>query len=65
MTSGKPVTSTNKTDHHDITETLLKMVLNTITSQNAMFVCLYSDIKAMAKYVLTICILFYVRDHQG
>ena len=65
MTSSKPVTSTNKTDHHDITETLLKMVLNTITSQNAMFVCLYSDIKAMAKYVLTICILFYVRDHQG
>ena len=65
MTSGKLVTSTNKTDRHDITEILLKMVLNTITSQNAKFVCLYSDIKAMAKYVLTICILFYVRDHQG
>jgi hypothetical protein len=25
-----PVSSTNKTDHHDITEILLKMVLNTI-----------------------------------
>jgi hypothetical protein len=27
---GNPVTSTNKTDHHDITETLLKVMLNTI-----------------------------------
>jgi hypothetical protein len=25
------VSSTNKTDHHDITEILLKVVLNTIT----------------------------------
>jgi hypothetical protein len=28
---GTPVTSTNKTDHHDMTEILLKVVLNTIT----------------------------------
>ena len=27
---GTPVSSTNKTDHHDITEILLKVVLNTI-----------------------------------
>jgi hypothetical protein len=27
---GTPVTSTNKTDRHDITEILLKVVLNTI-----------------------------------
>ena len=26
-----PVSSTNKTDHHDIAEILLKVVLNTIT----------------------------------
>jgi membrane-bound inhibitor of C-type lysozyme len=26
-----PVSSTNKTDHHDITEILLKVALNTIT----------------------------------
>ena len=26
-----PVSSTNKTDHHDITEVLLKVVFNTIT----------------------------------
>jgi hypothetical protein len=26
-----PVSSTNKTDHHDITEILLKIALNTIT----------------------------------
>jgi cobalamin-dependent methionine synthase I len=28
---GTPVISTNKTDRHDITEILLKVVLNTIT----------------------------------
>jgi len=28
---GTPVSSTNKTDHHDITEILLKVELNTIT----------------------------------
>ena len=28
---GIPISSTNKTDRHDITEILLKVVLNTIT----------------------------------
>jgi hypothetical protein len=28
---GTPVSSTNKTDHHDITEILLKVALNNIT----------------------------------
>ena len=28
---GTPVSSTNKTDHHDITEIVLKVALNTIT----------------------------------
>ena len=31
---GHPVSSTNKTDHHDITEILLKVVLNTIKQTN-------------------------------
>jgi hypothetical protein len=31
FSSGTPVSFTNKTDCHDITETLLKVVLNTIT----------------------------------
>jgi hypothetical protein len=30
---GPPVSSTNRTDHHDITEILLKVVLNTIKPQ--------------------------------
>jgi hypothetical protein len=30
QTSGTPVSSINKTDHHYISEILLKMVLNTI-----------------------------------
>jgi hypothetical protein len=29
FSSGTPVSSTNKTEHHDITEILLKVVLNT------------------------------------
>ena len=31
LVSGSPVSATNKTDHHNITETLLKVALNTIT----------------------------------
>ena len=31
FSTGTPVSSTNKCDHHDITEILLKVVLNTIT----------------------------------
>ena len=30
LSSGTPVSSTNKTDHHDITEILLKVALNSI-----------------------------------
>ena len=30
---GSPVSSTNKTDHHDKTEILLKVALNTINHQ--------------------------------
>jgi hypothetical protein len=30
FSSGTPVSPTNKTDHHDITEILLKVALNTI-----------------------------------
>jgi hypothetical protein len=30
FSSGRPVSSTNKTDRHDITELLLKVALNTI-----------------------------------
>jgi hypothetical protein len=30
-----PVSSTDKTDHHDITEILLKVMLNTITPNNS------------------------------
>jgi hypothetical protein len=33
---GSPVSSTNKTDHHDITELLLKVALNTITPNYAL-----------------------------
>jgi hypothetical protein len=38
-----PVSSTNKTDHHDIAETLLKVALNTIT-HTICFVIILSQI---------------------
>ena len=31
ISTGTPVSSTNKTDHHDIAEILLKVTLSTIT----------------------------------
>jgi hypothetical protein len=34
FSSDTPVSSTNKTDRHDITEILLKVVLNTINHNN-------------------------------
>ena len=35
---GPPISSTNKTDHHDITEILLKVALNTINHPNHLLV---------------------------
>jgi predicted Rdx family selenoprotein len=41
FSQGPPVSSTNKTDHHDITEILLNVALNTIKRTNiAIFYCL-------------------------
>ena len=34
FSTGPPVSSTNKADHHDITELLLKVALNTIKQTN-------------------------------
>jgi hypothetical protein len=31
---GTPVSSTNKTDYHDVTEIVLKVVLNTVKQTN-------------------------------
>jgi hypothetical protein len=51
---GIPVSSTNKTDHHDIAEILLKVVLNTInltpSSLNLLLICYLYD-KHYLKYI--------------
>ena len=39
ISPGTPVSSTNKTSRHDITEILLKMVINTITLTLFMCIC--------------------------
>jgi hypothetical protein len=45
---GPPVSSTNKTDHHDIAEILLKVVLNIIKQEKKNFCCL-SDYDCLKK----------------
>ena len=45
-----PVSSTNKTDHHDITELLLKVALSTIKPTNQPFT---QSIYTVAKYLYT------------
>jgi len=40
-----PVSSTNKTDHHDITEILLKVTLNTINPNTKLLYCTKSGFK--------------------
>jgi hypothetical protein len=48
---GPPVSSTNKTDRHDITEILLKKALNTIKKQTKINVYLHkSDAKRVSIY---------------
>jgi hypothetical protein len=67
FSTGTPVSSTNKTDHHDMTEILLKVVLNTISltlslefSDNLLYVVnkyLPINKKLLMKCILTACLL--------
>jgi len=41
FSSDTPVSSTNKTDHHDIAEILLKVALNTITLTPMIIIRIY------------------------
>jgi hypothetical protein len=45
-----PVSSTNKTDRHDITKPLLKVALNTITSKPYLFIYLFIYLFVEIKY---------------
>ena len=44
---GTPVSSTNKTDLHDITEILLKVMLNTITPNPSLFCIISEDLQTL------------------
>jgi len=44
LSTGTPVTSINKTDHHDITEILLRVALNTINLKPNLFFQLFKRI---------------------
>jgi hypothetical protein len=50
---GTPVSSTNKTDQHDITEILLKVVLNTISLKNINSAnCLIKELTNFTRWVV-------------
>jgi hypothetical protein len=50
VTPGTPVSSTNKTDHHDIAEFLLKVALNTIN-------LIWSILNQVLKYLTYACMI--------
>jgi len=53
FSSGTSVSSTNKTDRHDITEILLKVVLNTITPNPEIELMIYlTDISFSEKLLI-------------
>jgi hypothetical protein len=58
--TGPPVSSTNKTDHHDITEILLRVALNTIkqTNKQTNKQTKKKRLLCMASFYLTICLVF-------
>ena len=71
---GTPVSSTNVTDHHDMTVILLKVVLNTITLFEVQFYTfiffqhkpsegeLFKQVKIHIRFLLTNYFLFIVID---
>jgi hypothetical protein len=56
---GTPVSSTNKTDRHDITEILLKVALNTITLSLTSFPIPKFE-KKIKKNLLNLCIILHI-----
>jgi hypothetical protein len=60
FSSGTPVSPTNKTDHHDITEILLKVALNTINLNPNLKLPLIGilSVKASFKFQVTDLYLF-------
>jgi hypothetical protein len=55
---GTPVSSTNKTDHHDRTEILLKVALNTINLTQPQLTRIFTDVIEKILYITIICISF-------
>ena len=57
FTPGPPVSSTNKTDRHDITEILLKVALNTINNQP-------TTLTLLTRFYVRMCILLICGKHD-
>jgi hypothetical protein len=63
FSAGSPVTSTNKTDRHDITEILLNVALNTITLILTLHIQLTASIIFYNSYVNYLSFLFCIRRY--
>jgi hypothetical protein len=60
VSSDTPVSSTNKTDRHDITELLLKVVLNTIPHNYLSIGSLSSPERLNSKITIIGCIVYNI-----
>jgi hypothetical protein len=55
---GTPISSTNETDHHDITDILLKVALNTINNNNRQYSqCFDFNIDCFHVFIGNVCIV--------
>jgi hypothetical protein len=59
---GTPVSSTNKTDCHDITEILLKVALNTINQTNQLLCKMFKTFKKKGEQQ-TFCAIFFLPNY--
>ena len=67
---GPPVSSTNKTDHHDKTEILLKVALNTINHQSTILhlqkiFLQYTESKPNSSFVSTVTVFIETISYNG
>ena len=64
FSANPPVSSTNKTDRHDITEILLKMALNTINQTNKQYKCWFENNHSSNHIVQDLTLSFYSPEEE-
>ena len=59
---GTTVSSTNKTDHHNITEIVLKVALSTIINQSTMVLLFMGELSPLKQLLYWRCLLYVDSD---